>query len=229
MALAGSYPVQVVCSAIDLAPSSYYYEAAAQDEDETVKAIIAIAQKHPSYGSRRSAAQLRRTPYGLTVNRKRVQRVMREQGLVCRRKRARKQTTNSRHQFPRYKNLVIDLQVERPDQVWVSDITYVKLGSAEFVFLAIIMDLYTRSIRGWRWSKGLGVELALAALQQALMKVVPEIHHSDQSVQYACPGYTQELHSRAREHQHGGSRSLRTEWVCGAGHPHDQRRRGVPE
>ena len=195
--LAASYPVQVVCSALNLAPSSYYYESAAEDEDEVVKAIITIAEKHPTYGSRRIAAQLRRKPHCLTVNRKRVQRMMRQQGLVYRRKKARKQTTNSRHQYTRYENLVRGLKVERPEQVWVSDITYVKLGNGEFVFLAIIMDLYTRSIRGWSVSRGLGVELALGALQQALMRAAPEIHHSDQGLQYACPGYTKELQSRA--------------------------------
>ncbi len=161
-----------------------------------MQAIITIAQQHPTYGSRRIAAQLRRKPYCLTVNRKRVQRIMREQGLFCRRKNTKKQTTNSRHEFTRYANLVTGLAIKRPDQVWVSDITYVKLGNGEFVFLAIIMDLYTRRIRGWSLSKGLGVELALGALEQALMKALPGIHHSDQGIQYACPGYTKELRAR---------------------------------
>jgi len=85
--LAASYPVQVVCSALNLAPSSYYYESAAEDEDEVVKAIITIAEKHPTYGSRRIAAQLRRKPHCLTVNRKRVQRMCDSKGLFIEEKR----------------------------------------------------------------------------------------------------------------------------------------------
>lgn len=190
------YPIQVVCSAIDLAPSSYYYEPIAIAEGEVVKAILAIAQKFPTYGSRRIAAQLRRAPHDLHVNRKRVRRIMHEQGLVSLKRRAKKRTTNSCHKFARYGNLVVGLEIERPDQVWVCDITYVRLGSGEFVFLAIIMDVFTRSIRGWSLSRGLGVELSLGALEQALLKAAPEIHHSDQGVQYACPGYTEELRLR---------------------------------
>ena len=181
---------------IELAHSSYYYEAQQKDEVSVVQAIEEIARKFPTYGSRRIAAQLRRAPYNLKVNRKRVQRIMREQALVCLRKRKRLRTTNSRHTFPKFENLIVDLVIDRPDQVWVCDITYVKLGNGEFVYLAIIMDIFTRSIRGWRLSQGLGVELALGALQQALLKGTPEIHHSDQGVQYACPGYTQELRSK---------------------------------
>lgn len=111
---------------------------------------------------------------------------MREMGLHQRRKKARHQTTNSQHAFPRYANLVKDLVVTQPDQVWVCDMTYVKLGSGQFVYLAVVMDVFTRAIRGGVLSHGLGVELPLAALQRAQAPGHPQIHHSDQGVPYAA-------------------------------------------
>ena len=194
--MTAQYPVQIVCAVLELSRSSYYYAAVENKEAEVVRAIEAIAAQFPTYGSRRIAAQLRRAPYGLRVNRKRVQRIMRQQGLVCRKRKNGVRTTNSRHAFARFENLVAELVIERPDQVWVADLTYVRLGSGEFVYLAIVMDLFTRVIRGWSLSRGLGVELSLAALQQALSKGAPEIHHSDQGVQYACPGYIETLQAR---------------------------------
>lgn len=181
---------------IGLARSSYYYEALARDEARVVHLIEEVAAKYPTYGSRRVAAQLWREPYRLQVNRKRVRRIMREQGLVCLRKRRGTQTTNSRHGFARFANLVAGLEVRRPNQVWVCDITYIRLGDGEFLYLAVVMDLFTRSIRGWGLSRGLGAELSLRTLHKALVKGAPEIHHSDQGVQYACPSYVEELRSR---------------------------------
>jgi putative transposase len=194
--LAASYPVQMICSVLGLAASSYYYRPSEKEELALVTAIQELAAKYPSYGSRRIAAMLRRTAEHPLVNRKRVQRIMREEGLLCRRKRAARRTTNSRHGFARFENLVVGLVIERPNQVWVSDLTYIKLGNREFVYLAIVMDVFTRSIRGWSLSRGLGVDLSLAALQKAFSQGAPELHHSDQGVQYACPGYVEELRSR---------------------------------
>lgn len=185
-----------MCDVLGLARSSYYYVAVTKAEAQVVRAIEALARKFPTYGSRRLAHQLRRAPYGLTVNRKRVQRIMRECGLLCRKRKAKRRTTNSCHPFARFANLVADLVIERPDQVWVCDITYIKLRDGEFVYLAIVMDVLTRSIRGWSLSRGLGAELALCALHRAFVQGVPEIHHSDQGVQYACPGYVAELQAR---------------------------------
>ena len=82
---------------------------------------------------------------------------MREMRLTVRRKKQRKQTTDSNHSFPRYPNLVKDMVVTHPNQVWVCDLTYIKLGNGEFVYLAIVMDVFTRAIRGWALSHGLGV------------------------------------------------------------------------
>jgi transposase InsO family protein len=108
-------------------------------------------------------------------------------------KRRKRRTTNSKHDFPRYPNLVEDLEVVWPEQVWVSDITYIRLR-CNFVYLAVIMDVFTRSIRGWHLARSLDHILTLTALQRALVKHPPPgIHHSDQGVQYAATAYTQVL------------------------------------
>ena len=108
-------------------------------------------------------------------------------------KRQKRRTTNSEHAFPRYPNLVLDLEIVRPEQVWVGDITYIRLHY-RFVYLAVIMDVFTRGIRGWHLGRNLEHTLTLVALQRALVKYpAPEIHHSDQGVQYAATAYTQVL------------------------------------
>jgi putative transposase len=192
--LKNDYPISMLCDLLTVSRSSFYYQPAEADESELRKAINRLAAQFPTYGSRRLAAQLRRAPYKLTVNRKRVQRVMREEQINCRVKRRAIQTTDSKHAFPRYPNLVADLEITRPDQVWVSDITYIRLRE-EFIYLAVIMDVFTRIMRGWELGPGLGVELTLGALELALTKGRPEIHHSDQGLQYAATDYTARLQS----------------------------------
>ena len=189
--LAPDYPVTFMCNLLGCARSSYYHQAEQSDETELKAAIEAVVTECPIYGYRRVTAQLRRQEW--TVNCKRVQRLMREMGLQIRIKRKTHRTTNSEHGFPRYPNLVQDLEILRPDQVWVSDITYVRLRQ-EFVYLAVIMDVFTRCIRGWHLARSLDQTLTLTALRRALAKYPePEIHHSDQGVQYAATAYTQAL------------------------------------
>jgi transposase InsO family protein len=101
-------------------------------------------------------------------------------------------TTDSDHPFPRYPNLVEDLEVVRPDQVWVADITYVRLKK-EFVYLAVLMDVFTRGIRGWHLGRSLEQELTITALRRAFERGRPEIHHSDQGVQYAATAHVEML------------------------------------
>jgi transposase InsO family protein len=132
---------------VGLARSSYYFALDPKAEPPLRPAIEAVVREFPTYGSRRVTAQLRRAPYGLLVNRKRVQRVLREMGLTQKIRTKRRRTTKSEHPFPRYPNLVQELEVVRPDQVWSADITYVRLLK-EFVYLAVIMDVFTRGIRG---------------------------------------------------------------------------------
>jgi len=184
-------PVTLVCDVLDCARSSYYYRAVQSDETELRTTIEGVAAEWPTYGYRRVTAQLRRE--GRVVNHKRVRRLMRELDLQVRIKRKARTTTNSQHNYPRYPNLVQELEIMHPDQVWVCDITYIRLRY-EFVYLAVIMDVFTRCIRGWHLGRSLDQSLTLLALHRALAHHrAPQIHHSDQGVQYASTAYTQIL------------------------------------
>ncbi len=190
--LAPTYGVSLACELLDLPRSSFYYQVEQSDESDCKDAIQEIAGQWPRYGYRRVTVQLRRDKQ-LVVNGKRVRRLMAEMGLKGEPPRRKRRTTNSEHGFPRYPNLVLGLKVERPEQVWVSDITYIRLRD-EFVYLAVVMDIFTRSIRGWHLGRTLHQELTLTALQQALATGRrPEIHHSDQGVQYAAAAYIDAL------------------------------------
>jgi transposase InsO family protein len=186
------YPIQAGCELLELSRSTYYYSPEQVDERALEAAIDEIAGQFPTYGTRRVTHQLRRPPHEILVNRKRVRRIMAQKGLLRPVKRSKKRTTDSDHPYPRYPNLVKELVVTYPDQVWVSDITYIRL-EREFVYLAIILDVFTRSIRGWCLSRTLDQELTLAALRAALGDRRPGIHHSDQGVQYAANAYVNML------------------------------------
>ena len=190
--LAQGYPLTVACEMLGVPRSSYYHQPVKSPDETKLKgAIKKTAAEWPTYGYRRITEQLRRGEW--VVNHKRVQRLMRLMGLQAQVKRKKRRTTNSEHGFPRYPNLVLDLEIVRPEQVWVCDITYIRLGHG-FVYLAVIMDVFTRGIRGWHLGRDLDHTLTLVALQRALAKyVAPEIHHSDQGVQYAATAYTQVL------------------------------------
>lgn len=191
--LSKEYPVTAVCDMVGLPRSTHYRKSVQRDESDLRQAVEAIAVQFTTYGSRRVAAQLRRQPYGLQVNRKRVQRVMRQLGLVRpTKRRTAVRTTDSRHRFRRYPNLVSGLEIRYPDQVWVGDITYIHLRR-DFVYLAILMDVFTRSIRGWHLDRSMEGGLTLTALDRALARHTPAIHHSDQGVQYAAYAYVDTL------------------------------------
>lgn len=190
MWLAEEYPVRVICQVVSYPRSSYYYRPQQRDERDLKTAIIELAGQWPTYGYRRMTAQLGRE--GWQVNHKRVQRLMRELGIQGPQKRKGPRTTNSKHSFPRYPNLVQNLEVVRPDQVWVADITYIRLGRG-FVYLAVLMDIFTRGVRGWHLGRNLDQELTLTALRKALARSRLEIHHSDQGVQYAATAYVELL------------------------------------
>lgn len=184
--------MNTICQVIGLAPSSYYYQPSPSDTAELEAALLEKAAEWPLYGSRRLTEELRRAEW--IVSRKRVQRLMRKLRLVRRTRRRKLFTTNSRHGFPRYPNLLENLVIREPDEVWVADLTYIRLGQG-FVFLAVIMDVFTRTIRGWHLSRDTNTELTLTALQRALQDRVPQIHHSDQGMQYAADVYTALLDS----------------------------------
>jgi transposase InsO family protein len=190
--LAQEYPLTVACELLGVPRSSYYYQPVKSPDEAKLKgAIKKTAAEWPTYGYRRITEQLRRGEW--VVNHKRVQGLMRLMGLQAQIKRKKRRTTNSEHCFPRYPNLALDLEIVRPEQVWVCDITYIRLRNG-FVYLAVIMDVFTRGIRGWHLGRNLDHTLTLVALQRALAKYsAPEIHHSDQGVQYAATAYTQVL------------------------------------
>jgi putative transposase len=188
--LSHQYPVRQVCRVLGAPRSSYYYQPRPCDEASLKAAIERLAGEWPTYGYRRLTALLRRE--GVQVNHKHVLRLMRAMGLQGQRPARHPRTTCSHHGYPRHQNLVQGLPIVRPDQVWVADITYVRLPEA-FVYLAVLMDVYTRCIRGWHLSRHLDQTLTVTALQRALVQHRPEIHHSDQGVQYAATIYTQTL------------------------------------
>jgi putative transposase len=147
-----------------------------------------VCGQYPTYGTRRITHQLKRHPFGYEINRKQVQQIMRRKKLLRPIRRKKCWTTDSNHPYPRYPNLVRDMEITKPDQVWVSDATYIRLGKG-FVYLAMVMDVFTRSIRGWELSKELDQQMTISALQKGLQVHCPEIHHSDQGVQYAARAY----------------------------------------
>lgn len=185
---AEAYPVTAVCRFLGLPRSTAYYQAHPHRDEELAAAVQEVAGQHPTYGRRRVTHQLRRAPHKLWVNPKRVGRLMTDLGLAKPQHVRRIRTTNSEHPYPRYRNLVEGLVVTFPDQVWVSDITYIRLAHG-FVYLAAIMDLFTRAIRGWNLSRSLDQQLSLKALTRALAQHVPVIHHSDQGIHYAAEAY----------------------------------------
>ena len=188
------YPVRQVCALLELSPSSYYYHSHPRDNSDLEADLKAVVGEYPTYGTRRLMHQLRRRPYGYGVNRKQIQRLARQEGLLRPVKRRKTRTTNSQHPYPRYENLVKNLEIVRPDQVWVSDITYIRLRNG-FIYLAIILDVFTRAVRGWCLSRTLDQPLTLLALQIALQAHTPQIHHSDQGLQYASEAYVNLLKS----------------------------------
>ncbi len=154
-----------------------------------------VALEWPTYGSRRITAELRRC--GLSVNRKRVQRLMREDNLLCLRKRKFVATTDSAHGLKVYPNLAAALAVSGVNQLWRADITYIRLLE-EFIYLAVVLDAFSRRAIGWALDSTLEAKLAITALKMALERRRPAaglVHHSDQGVQYASHEYVASLES----------------------------------
>ena len=191
MSLVDDYPLRLLCRLLGISRSSVYYKPClACDEAMLKTALLDLAAEWPTFGYRRLTEMMKRL--GWPVNAKRVRRWMDELGLCGEVPARRTRTTNSQHGFPRYPNRVLDLKIRRPDQVWVADITYIRLKN-EFIYLAVLMDVFTRLIRGWHLGRNLDQGLTLAALERALVVATPKIHHSDQGVQYAATAYVDRL------------------------------------
>jgi transposase InsO family protein len=166
-------------------------------EMEIRDAMQKVAVESPAYGYRRITAELQHR--GFAVNRKRVLRMMREDNLLCVRRRAFVVTTDSRHGLPVYPNLAGQMAPTAVNQLWIADITYLHLR-AEFIYLAVVLDAYSRRVIGWALGRTLEAELAVAALRMALEERKPQpglVHHSDRGVQYASQSYTELL----KQHQ----------------------------
>jgi transposase InsO family protein len=163
------------------------------EEMELRDAIQKVAVEMPAYGHRRITAELRRADW--VVNRKRVLRLMREDNLLCLRRRAFVRTTNSDHKLPVYPNLAKELKVNGLNQLWVADITYIRL-QYEFVYLSVILDAHSRRVIGWALGRRLEADLAVEALRMAIGRGRVEpglVHHSDRGIQYASRAYTELL------------------------------------
>jgi len=152
-----------------------------------------VALESPAYGYRRITAELRQR--GFAVNHKRVLGMMREDNLLCVRRRAFMVTTDSRHNLPIYPNLAREIKLTAINQLWRADITYIRLRT-EFVYLAVVLDAFSRRVVGWALGRTLEAALAVAALRMALTERQPApglVHHSDRGVQYASLDYTEML------------------------------------
>ncbi len=196
--------IQSLCALLGVS-RSWYYERLSQpeatpSEDLALRDVIEeLVLAFPGYGYRRVTHALARN--GWEVNHKRVLRVMREESLLCQLKRRFVATTDSQHGLRRYPNRITDLVIDHLDQVWVADITYIRLPTA-FCYLAAILDACSRRCVGWELSRFIDTELALAALERALWSRRPQsglIHHSDQGVQYASHGYVDRLEAAGIE------------------------------
>jgi putative transposase len=189
--------IEEACAAAQMSRAGYYRyfdeHAPRQAEMELRDVIQRVALRHHCYGYRRVTAEIRLQ--GIIVNHKRVLRVMREDNLLCLRKRKFVVTTDSSHSRQVYPNLITDLKLTAPNQLWVADITYIRLLE-EFVFLAVVLDAFSRRIIGWELGESLQTSLAIQALSRALTDRPVRtgiIHHSDQGIQYASGDYLDRL------------------------------------
>jgi transposase InsO family protein len=195
----GGLPVERLCALAGVGRAGYYrhWHASAPRREETAvrDAVQRIALANRFYGYRRIAAELRKL--GFVANHKRVLRLMRQDNLLCLRKRPFvPQTTNSQHRWPVVPNLARSMVPTGLDQLWVADITYVRMLE-EFAYLAIVLDAFSRRVVGWALDTQMQVKLVMSALMMAITARRPQpgclVHHSDRGTQYACGEYTDVL------------------------------------
>jgi transposase InsO family protein len=198
----GSLNIERMCCLVQVSRASFYRslkEREPVEEDMEVRSVIqAIVLEHRRrYGYRRVTAELRRR--GMLVNHKRVARIMREDNLIATQPRAFVVTTDSNHNLEVYLNLASRMKLTGINQLWVADITYIRLKN-EFVYLAVTLDGYSRKVVGWALERTLASRLPIVALENAIQERQPApglVHHSDRGVQYACDEYVRIL----RKHQ----------------------------
>ncbi len=194
MSLQGSLSIERMCQMVPVSRRGFYRSLKEQrpveEEMEVRSAIQQIALEHRRrYGYRRITAELRRR--GMQINHKRVVRIMREDNLLAVQPKRFVVTTDSNHKLEVYLNLASRMKLTGINQLWVADITYIRL-KAEFVYLAVILDGFSRKVVGWALDRTLASRLTIGALEQAIEKRQPEsglVHHSDRGLQYACAEY----------------------------------------
>lgn len=202
-----AFPLATLCRLMEVSPSGFYASqgrpASAHARRDDVLAEKVSAAHHASkrrYGSPRVHADLKAAGY--RVGRKRVARLMREKKLAARTRRRFRTTTDSRHKFPIAPNLLErDFTAEAPDQSWVTDITFLWTKQG-WLYLAVILDLFSRRVVGWATSENVDRHLALAALDMALVQRRPIsglVHHSDRGSTYASEDYQNALRTRGFE------------------------------
>lgn len=187
-------PIRKACSGLGISRSGYYkmhQSKPAADNPKTRGLIQEIALEFPCYGYRRITKEMQRR--GHKINHKKVLRVMREDNLLCVRKKFRITTTNSKHNLPVFPNLAKGLNIKGLNQLWVADITYIQL-QREFVYLAAIIEAFSKKCIGWDLSRHIDTVLAINALTMAISKRKKLgfdglVHHSDQGAQYASHEY----------------------------------------
>ncbi len=194
MSLQGSLSIEHLCRLVSVSRRGFYRSLKerqpAEEEMEVRSAIQQIALEHRRrYGYRRITAELHRR--GMQINHKRVARIMREDNLLGLPRKWFVVTTNSSHKFEVYLNLASRMKLTGINQLWVADITYIRLKT-EFVYLAVILDGFSRRVVGWALGRTLAARLTIGALEQAIEKRRPEpglVHHSDRGFQYAGAEY----------------------------------------
>src|SRR5437879_6538213 len=198
MSLQGSLSIERMCELARVSRAGFYRsfqeQQPVEEEMEVRSAIQQIAVEHRRrYGYRRITAELRRR--GMRVNHKRVLRILREDNLLGVQPRAFVVTTNTEHRLEVYLNLASRMKLTGINQLWVADLTYIRLHQ-EFVYLAVVLDAFSRKVVGWALDRTLAARLPIAALQRAIAQRQPPpglVHHSDRGVQYACGDYAQIL------------------------------------
>jgi len=198
MPLQGSLSIERMCQLAQVSRAGFYRSlqggAAPQEDMEVRSAIQTIVVEHRRrYGYRRITAELRRR--GMLVNHKRVARIMREDNLLAVQPRTFRVTTDSAHELEVFLNLAGRMKLTGINQLWVADITYIRL-QREFVYLAVILDAFSRKVVGWTLDRSLASRLAISALEQAIARRQPPpglVHHSDRGVQYASAEYVKLL------------------------------------
>ena len=198
MFLQGRLSIERMCQLVPVSRRSFYRSLQerhpAEEETEVRSVIQQIALEHRRrYGYRRITAELHRR--GMQINHKRVVRIMREDNLLGLQPQRFKVTTNSNHKFEVYLNLAARMKLSGINQLWVADITYIRL-KAEFVYLAVILDGFSRKVVGWALDRTLAMRLTIGALEQAIESRQPEpglVHHSDRGLQYASEEYIRVL------------------------------------